>query len=290
MVPYALSIYSRNMPTDRKLTYGRRTRELSLLPQPQSVAESQEKPNENNNTTIHSLKGYEKTEGILSYSIICVISGGERKEKDFLRELIRQKELHSLRVAFVSKKEQGLQPYQMQEIWSTIQRTGIVALSNQHYQLDAMDKVFLLSDVDEFYDQLVKIKNRRSNEDVGRWIISNPCFEIWLYYCFRNEPDIDLAGIKPLTESQRSQEMKHLGHAIVAGGLNPLRAFERMTIGIEHSQKHYAEDENAIPRLYATQMHEMAQYLMETMNRSASEYNEFVRKKKAWRENMKKKN
>ena len=116
MVPYALSIYSRNMPTDRKLTYGRRTRELSLLPQPQSVAESQEKPNENNNTTIHSLKGYEKTEGILSYSIICVISGGERKEKDFLRELIRQKELHSLRVAFVSKKEQGLQPYQMQDI------------------------------------------------------------------------------------------------------------------------------------------------------------------------------
>lgn len=171
------------MPTDRKLTYGRRTRELSLLPQPQSVAESQEKPNDNNNATIHSLKGYEKTEGILSYSIICVISGGERKEKDFLRELIRQKELHSLRVAFVSKKEQGLQPYQMQEIWSTIQRTGIVALSNQHYQLDAMDKVFLLSDVDEFYDQLVKIKNRRSNEDVGRWIISNPCFEIWLYYC-----------------------------------------------------------------------------------------------------------
>ena len=77
----------------------------------------------------------------------------------------------------------------------------------------------IMYDVDEFYDQLVKIKNRRSNEDVGRWIISNPCFEIWLYYCFRNEPDIDLAGIKPLTESQRSQEMKHLGHAIVAGGL-----------------------------------------------------------------------
>lgn len=62
------------------------------------------------------MKGYEKTDGILSYSIICVISGGERKEKDFLRELIRQKELHSLSVAFVSKKEQGLQPYQMQEI------------------------------------------------------------------------------------------------------------------------------------------------------------------------------
>ena len=44
------------------------------------------------------------------------------REKDFLRELIRQKELHSLRVAFVSKEGQGLQPYQMQAIWSAIQQ------------------------------------------------------------------------------------------------------------------------------------------------------------------------
>lgn len=94
---------------------------------------------------------------MLSYSIVCVISGGERKEKDFLRELIRQKELHSLRVAFVSKEGQGLQPYQMQAIWSAIQQSGEVSLTNQHYQLDEMDKVFLLSDVDEFYDQLVKL-------------------------------------------------------------------------------------------------------------------------------------
>ena len=70
-----------------------------------------------------------------------------------MRELIRQKELHSLRVAFVSKEGQGLQPYQMQAIWSAIQQSGEVSLTNQHYQLDEMDKVFLLSDVDEFYDQ-----------------------------------------------------------------------------------------------------------------------------------------
>lgn len=111
------------MPTDRKLTYGRRTRELDLQPQSPSLAEVPAQPSEAGAMPVRSLKGYEKTDGTLSYSIVCVISGGERKEKDFLRELIRQKELRSLRVAFVSKEGQGLQPYQMQAIWSAIRQS-----------------------------------------------------------------------------------------------------------------------------------------------------------------------
>lgn len=56
---------------------------------------------------------YQKPEGILSTSLIFVLSGG----KDFLLELIKQRELNSLRVVFMSEKGQGLQPYQMQEKW-----------------------------------------------------------------------------------------------------------------------------------------------------------------------------
>lgn len=57
---------------------------------------------------------YQKPEGILSTSLIFVLSGGG---KDFLLELIKQRELNSLRVVFMSEKGQGLQPYQMQEKW-----------------------------------------------------------------------------------------------------------------------------------------------------------------------------
>lgn len=35
--------------------------------------------------------------------------------------------------------------------------TGEIKIESQLFQLDTMDKVFLLSDVDEFYDQLEKI-------------------------------------------------------------------------------------------------------------------------------------
>lgn len=237
------------MATEKKLSYERITRNFDLQPNLRKDTEPSKTIASTSIVSSPALKGYEKTEGTFSYSIVCIISGGERKERDFLRELIRQKELHSLRVAFLSKKGQGLQPYQMQDKW-------------------------------------VKIVNTHAVPNAGEWIISNPCFEIWLYYCFNNQPREELATIEPLTADKRSQEMKHLGNSLVPGGLNPLVAFENMGIGIKNSLVHYAEDEQSIPVLYATQMYRMAQYLMETMNRNKNEYDEFVRKKRAWRELM----
>lgn len=274
------------MATKRELTYSRQKKDLDLNPERRTDIEHLDEKQSAHFGSFPALKGYEKTDGVLSYNIICVISGGERKERLFFRELIRQKNLHSLRVAFLSKEGQGLQPYQMQKEWLEIQNTGHVTITGQHFQLDAMDKVYLLSDVDEFYNQLVKIVGKQNDNDIAQWIISNPCFEIWLYYCYMNEPTIDLKSIETLTEDKRSQEMKHLGNKIVHGGLNPLLAFENMNEGIQHSIEHYSEDEHNIPILYATQMHEIAQYLIETINRNANEYNEFVRKKREWRETM----
>lgn len=219
----------------------------------------------------------------MSYSIVCVISGGEKRERDFLLALIRQQDLHSLRVAFISKEGQGLQPYQMQEQWEEIQKTKTISIDNMTFRLDEMDKVFLLSDVDEFYEQLLEIRGRHGEGHSGQWIISNPCFEIWLYYCFCNNAEEDLASIKPLAAKQRSQELKRLGHTVVAGGLSSIKAFEHMQEGIAHSIGHYAEDDKAIPVLFATQMHTMAQFLIDTMNRSRGEYDEFVRRKQEQR-------
>ena len=83
----------------------------------------------------------------------------------------------------------------------------------------------------------------------------------------------------------RSKKLKALGPMLVAGGLNPCEAFERMTIGIENSRKHYSADKNGIPVLFATQMHEMA--LIDTMNQNADEYSEYVKRKEEWRRFMK---
>lgn len=280
------------MPSKRNLSYERQTKALDLMPKPKGgelpFADTDGVPS----ATHRQLKGYEKTDGVMSYSIVCVISGGEKRECDFLRALIRQRDLHSLRVAFISREGQGLQPYQMQEQWNEIQKTKTFIFNDNVFHLDETDSVFLLSDVDEFYGQLVKILKNHNEEDTGQWIISNPCFEIWLYYCLCDKPDEDLASIEHLAQNKRSQELKHLGHTVIAGGLNPIKAFEHMQEGIDHSISHYAEDGNAIPVLFATQMHKMAQFLIDTMNRNRGEYNEFVKRKQQqrqeWRDMMKK--
>lgn len=263
-----------------KLTYSKNDSRLTPeSPVLQPIAKNEE------DGLVHELSGvasaYQKSEGVLSTSLIFVLSGGE--EKDFLRELILKRELRSLRVVFMSEKGQGLQPYQMQEKWEQIQLTGDIKIESQLFHLDAMDKVFLLSDVDEFHDQLAKIFKGIQNETQGKWIISNPCFEIWLYYCYLNNPEKDLECLKAEPAAIRSKKMKAMGNALVNGGLNPCLAFENMLDGIEHSIAHYAEDDCMVPVLYATQMHEMAQYLVDAMTRNADEYSKCEKERRVER-------
>lgn len=265
-----------------KLTYSKN--DLEREPVERISNSASERKGENKRlAALNVPPAYRKEEGLLSTSLVFVISGGEKREKDFLRELIRQRELHSLRVVFMSQKGQGLQPYQMQERWEQIKSVGEFKIGAQTFHLDAADKVFLLSDVDEFYDQIVKIFNCNKNGEQGQWIVSNPCFEIWLYYCYLNDPENDLMCLKSEPVAKRSKRLKNICPSLVAGGINPCIAFEHMVEGIEHSLAHFAVDENGIPTLFATQMHEMAQYLIDTMNNNADEYSEFVQRRKAWR-------
>lgn len=229
---------------------------------------------------------YSKSDGTLPYELVFVISGGAKRERDFLKVLIKGTGPSSLRVIFLSKEGQGLHPDQMQERWKDIRTSGIVDTDMQKFQLDVMDKVFLLTDVDEFYDKLVDILREKAEDDNGEWVISNPCFEIWLYYCYLNNPEEDLAVLKELSLAKRSQTMKSLGDALISGGLNSIRAFEQMYDGIKNSSSRYALDENSIPLLFATQMHLMARYLVDTLNSNAGEYDDYVRNKREFRERM----
>lgn len=216
---------------------------------------------------------YKKPESTISTNLIFVLSGGEKKEKDFLKELIKKE--HSLRVVFLSKEGQGLQPYQMQEIWQGIKHNdGIITISSQTYHLEVMDRVFLLSDVDEFYQQLLAIGCNGPDSD-EQWIISNPCFEMWLLYCYRDSIK-EIKELESLPESSRSKRLKALGQELVPGGMNPCLAFEQMLKGIENSKQHYSVDENGVPKLYATQMHHMAQYIVDTMNKNDNEFKKFI--------------
>ena len=208
---------------------------------------------------------YQKGDSFRVPSLIFIISGGEKREKDFLKELIKGNKSSILKALFLSKKRQGLNPSQMQEIWKNTREKGEIIIDNQSYRLDEIDDVFLLTDVDEFYKQLRDILSSKSKDDNGRWIISNPCFEIWLYYCYKNTPKTDLDCITTSSTDKRSQKLKRCCNEVVKGGLNGKYAFNHMDEGIKNSLEHYNEDNNGIPVLFATQMHEMAQFIKDKL-------------------------
>ena len=146
----------------------------------------------------------------------------------------------------------------------------------------------MLSDGDEFYGQLSEILSSKADDDSGCWIISNPCIEIWLYYCYRNEPKTDLACIEKLPESERSKRLKSLGNEIIKGGFNFDYAFEHLLEGIEHSEKYYEEDEKGIPVIFATGMYRLAKFIVETLETNGNEYEEYIRQKQLEREQRRK--
>ena len=143
----------------------------------------------------------------------------------------------------------------------------------------------MFTDVDHYEKELIEILNN-SKKESPIWIISNPDFEIWLYYCFMNNPYGDLKEVLDVTQSQRSKKLKTVNGTLNnGGGLDTRKAFEHLEEGIAHSKEHYQET-NGIPNILSTQMHIFAE---DVLLRLGDEYKSFMQKKLEFRELMRKK-
>ena len=228
-------------------------------------------------------KDHNKGEAVLVPAIVYVLSGGEDREKVYFRNLKNDKMLGScVQVLFQSKKGQGLQPFQMNEIWQQARKKGKIIVDGTVYRLSKIDKVFLVSDVDEFESQLVSALSTRTKDDYGQWIISNPCIEIWLYYCFEKDLSPEILKLRYITRAKRSQRMNQLNHQLIHGGADPRKAFDNTPLGIANSKSHYRTEHYKIPGLFATSFHFMMEQIIAFVTergRSFSEYQEEKRKK-----------
>lgn len=224
----------------------------------------------------------QKGGAILLPAIVYVLSGGEEREKVYFRNLKNDKMLGScVQVLFQSKKGQGLQPFQMNDIWRQARKKGKIIVDGKEYRLSKVDKVFLVSDVDEFESQLVSALSTKAKDDYGQWIISNPCLEIWLYYCFEKDLPSEILKLRYITRAKRSQRMKQLNHQLI-GGADPRKAFDNTPTGIANSKLHYRTGHYRIPGLFATSFHLMMEQIIAFVTergRSFSEYQEAKRKK-----------
>lgn len=104
-------------------------------------------------------------------------------------------------------------------IWEDINSKRLVEIEGYNYQLTEIDLVYLFTDVDHYEDELRELLVNDKNYG-EHWIISNPDFEIWLYYCFRNQPDDDFSCRFYLHKFWREENQNVVGKVLFEG-LNP---------------------------------------------------------------------
>lgn len=219
---------------------------------------------------------YLKGEATIETKIVFIISGGDKREKDYFKMLMKDRHIRRLKIAFVSKKGQGLVPSQMFELAKEYLFNKRFVTETDSFSIDADDTLYLVQDMDEFEVDIRTMFDKGDEIQQATWIVSNPSIEVWLFYHKFDtlKGYLDEGLKKPLSE--RSQWLKKKLDALVPGGINPINAFADIRIAIANSKANYKEY-NGLPDVYSTQMHILAEDILNTLG---NEFDEMLQRRK----------
>lgn len=210
-------------------------------------------------------ESYKKGTGTLSSFLIVVISGGDVRESNYFNEITKKRTFPRVKLIFLSSERNkgGLTPRMMLTKMEESIDFDEQTVSDK-ILLSSIDKIFMVSDVDHYYDELAAIIPGNDKPKVI-WIVSNPCFEIWLYYgCFDHIKD-EIRMLESIPQSKQSSTLKTINDSIIKGGIDPRKAFDRIQTASENAKLHYEEDENRIPKLFSTNMYILEEYILEAI-------------------------
>ena len=246
------------------------TRELKLIESPTRQAKQEQTNHEN---TAKIIAGYSKLEGTLEPTLFIIISGGIKREKDYFRVILSNIEnFPRLRIHFVAEdqetNEEGLSPRKMYRVTNQIK-----SKYDKSKGEDVRDNIYLVVDVDDFIEEILEIKPLCENDNM-HLIISNSCFEVWLYYGKFSEPPKDFQI--PSKSTKISSAFKnYLGNnKNIKGGINPQKAIFDIETAINNAKINYKEDENGIPLLFSTSMFKLAENMLELLKEDLEKFKE----------------
>ena len=226
---------------------------------------------------------YTKPEGEVEVRILFILSGGEDRERNYFKMLKDDRKLERIKVAFASKKGQGLNPVQLLEVAnkSVCSKKFVTEEATYRFEKDNGDIIYLLQDIDQFEGDIRKLA-LEGQPDCLRWIYSNPAFEMWLYYHYYDNPLPQLKDAIGKTLAERSQWLKGYLPEIIKGGVRTTKAIAQMRTAIENSKANYKE-EKGLPGLFTTQMHVLAEDILATMG---DEFDQMIERKVAFNKAM----
>ena len=203
---------------------------------------------------------FAKQDGVLDPSLFIIISGGEKRERDYFDFFKKYSKIFPrIEVEFICEDSKGRKGL---DVLSLVTRAHeIKDIKKESIGDDIIDTINIVTDVDDFYPQ-IKEKLSECKKNNLNLIISNPCFEIWLYYsCNENMPNY----ILPKDKSKISKSLKVHLNEVVSGGVDPRKAPWEIYQANKNSLKNYKEDKTKIPKLFSTQMHVLGSKLYELL-------------------------
>lgn len=224
--------------------------------------------------------------------LFFVISGGEKRERNYLNRLKTQS-YRSLSIIFVATRGKksggnpaqcsGSSPNDILTLWNEIYKENekTLTINDNCYKLEEIDQIFFLTDLDHFRTQLQKILSNDQKQPY-QWIISNPCFEMWLYYSYiSDDPTQKLKELITPSEIERPQALKGLLHDLTNGSCDPRKAFDNMEVAIQNAKQYWTGlDAHKIPNLFSTQMKDLAEKIWARIkNESLAKRNHLFKEK-----------
>jgi hypothetical protein len=182
-----------------------------------------------------------------------IVSGGQVREKDYFKLISSQDKFKRIKLEFIADPLK-LSPEGMCEM-AKYKKAHYATSRNEDAE---PDNIYLISDVDHFINELLRIKPECEKEGF-HLIISNSCFEVWLYYAYHDViPSFQL----PSDPLKISGKFKGWLPSVIPGGIQSKKAIFRIYPNIENAKKNYRVDENGIPQLFSTNMYLLAENLL----------------------------
>lgn len=203
------------------------------------------------------LSAYTKPEAtLLPRSFFVIFSGGAEREKDYFYLIDKNPSLYTnIKIDFWAEPnfQKGGKP-----------KIGEFAICKvKEYKESASqenpDSYYLLTDVDHFGNFLPEMRHECEENNINM-IISNSCFEVWLYFSERSDKCADFKP--PLDQDKISSEFKKWAGEQIGGGLKPRKALLKIEQNIENARANYSANDNDFPTLFSTQMFRLAEKIL----------------------------
>ena len=206
-------------------------------------------------------------------ALFVIYSGGTEREKDYFHLIVRNAALFPfIRMVFYADPnfDEGGKP-------------SIVRFATEktkEYQESASeensDHYFLITDVDHFEQFLPEMRQECDASNI-ELIISNSCFEVWLYYAEKADRPVDF--VIPHNKLEISSAFKTWANTQIKGGLKPTKAIFNIEQNIANAKENYVE-ENGLPTLFSTQMFRLAEQMLPFVNYGLEQLRKGIERRK----------